>query len=293
VSQYPAIAPPAVSITVVYPGASAETVQDTVVQVIEQQMNGIDNLRYISSESNSDGSMTITVTFEQGTDPDIAQVQVQNKLQLATPLLPQEVQRQGIRVAKSVRNFLMIVGVVSTDEKMNREDLSNYIVSNIQDPLSRTKGVGDFQVFGSQYSMRVWLDPAKLNSYQLTPGDVSSAIQAQNVQISSGQLGGLPAVKGQQLNATIIGKTRLQTAEQFENILLKVNPDGSQVRLKDVADVGLGGQDYSTNAQFNGRPASGIAIRLASGANALDTAKAIRKTISDLKPFFPAGMEVV
>ncbi|WP_446934138.1 multidrug efflux RND transporter permease subunit MexB [Pseudomonas aeruginosa] len=225
-----------------YPGASAETVQDTVVQVIEQQMNGIDNLRYISSESNSDGSMTITVTFEQGTDPDIAQVQVQNKLQLATPLLPQEVQRQGIRVTKAVKNFLMVVGVVSTDGSMTKEDLSNYIVSNIQDPLSRTKGVGDFQVFGSQYSMRIWLDPAKLNSYQLTPGDVSSAIQAQNVQISSGQLGGLPAVKGQQLNATIIGKTRLQTAEQFENILLKVNPDGSQVRLKDVADVGLGGR---------------------------------------------------
>ncbi len=293
VNQYPAIAPPAIAVQVSYPGASAETVQDTVVQVIEQQMNGIDNLRYISSESNSDGSMTITVTFEQGTDPDIAQVQVQNKLQLATPLLPQEVQRQGIRVTKAVKNFLMVVGVVSTDGSMTKEDLSNYIVSNIQDPLSRTKGVGDFQVFGSQYSMRVWLDPAKLNSYQLTPGDVSSAIQAQNVQISSGQLGGLPAVKGQQLNATIIGKTRLQTAEQFENILLKVNPDGSQVRLKDVADVGLGGQDYSINAQFNGSPASGIAIKLATGANALDTAKAIRQTIANLEPFMPQGMKVV
>ncbi|HGA2815869.1 TPA: efflux RND transporter permease subunit [Pseudomonas aeruginosa] len=293
VNQYPAIAPPAIAVQVSYPGASAETVQDTVVQVIEQQMNGIDNLRYISSESNSDGSMTITVTFEQGTDPDIAQVQVQNKLQLATPLLPQEVQRQGIRVTKAVKNFLMVVGVVSTDGSMTKEDLSNYIVSNIQDPLSRTKGVGDFQVFGSQYSMRIWLDPAKLNSYQLTPGDVSSAIQAQNVQISSGQLGGLPAVKGQQLNATIIGKTRLQTAEQFENILLKVNPDGSQVRLKDVADVGLGGQDYSINAQFNGSPASGIAIKLATGANALDTAKAIRQTIANLEPFMPQGMKVV
>ncbi|HFD6782163.1 TPA: efflux RND transporter permease subunit, partial [Pseudomonas aeruginosa] len=219
--------------------------------------------------------------------------QVQNKLQLATPLLPQEVQRQGIRVVKSVRNFLMIVGLVSTDGSMRREDLSNYIVSNIQDPLSRTKGVGDFQVFGSQYSMRVWLDPAKLNSYQLTPGDVSSAIQAQNVQISSGQLGGLPAVKGQQLNATIVGKTRLQTAEQFENILLKVNPDGSQVRLENVAYAVLGGQDYNINAQFNGQPSSGIAIRLATGANALETSKAIRKTISDLEPFFPVGVRVV
>ncbi|MCY1266128.1 Multidrug resistance protein MexB [compost metagenome] len=293
VNQYPAIAPPAIAIQVAYPGASAETVQNTVVQVIEQQMNGLDGLRYISSESNSDGSMTITVTFEQGTNPDIAQVQVQNKLQLATPLLPQEVQQQGIRVTKAVKNFLMVVGVVSTDGSMTKEDLSNYIVSNIQDPLSRTAGVGDFQVFGSQYAMRVWLDPARLNSYQLTPGDVKSAIQAQNVQVSSGQLGGLPAVRGQQLNATIIGKTRLQTAEQFGNILLKVNADGSQVRLKDVAQVGLGGQDYNISAQFNGSPASGIAIKLAAGANALDTAKAVRATLGRLEPFFPQGMKIV
>ncbi|SDI27512.1 efflux RND transporter permease subunit [Pseudomonas panipatensis] len=293
VNQYPAIAPPAIAIQVSYPGASAETVQDTVVQVIEQQMNGLDHLRYISSESNSDGSMTITVTFDQGTSPDIAQVQVQNKLQLATPLLPQEVQQQGIRVTKAVKNFLMVVGVVSEDGSMTREDLSNYIVSNIQDPLSRTPGVGDFQVFGSQYAMRIWLDPTKLNSFQLTPGDVATAITAQNVQISSGQLGGLPAVKGQQLNATIIGKTRLQSAEQFGNILLKVNTDGSQVRLRDVAQVGLGGQDYSINAQFNGKPASGIAIKLATGANALDTAKEIRATIDRLKPFFPQGMKIV
>ncbi|MCY1338914.1 Multidrug resistance protein MexB [compost metagenome] len=293
VNQYPAIAPPAIAIQVAYPGASAETVQNTVVQVIEQQMNGLDGLRYISSESNSDGSMTITATFEQGTNPDIAQVQVQNKLQLATPLLPQEVQQQGIRVTKAVKNFLMVVGVVSTDGSMTKEDLSNYIVSNIQDPLSRTAGVGDFQVFGSQYAMRVWLDPARLNSYQLTPGDVKSAIQAQNVQVSSGQLGGLPAVRGQQLNATIIGKTRLQTAEQFGNILLKVNADGSQVRLKDVAQVGLGGQDYNISAQFNGSPASGIAIKLAAGANALDTAKAVRATLGRLEPFFPQGMKIV
>jgi len=293
INQYPAIAPPTIAISVNYPGASAQTVQDTVVQVIEQQMNGLDKLRYISSESNSDGSMTITVTFEQGTSPDIAQVQVQNKLALATPLLPQEVQQQGIRVTKSVRNFLVIVGLVSTDPSQTREDLSNYIVSNLQDPISRTAGVGDFQVFGSQYAMRIWLDPAKLNSYQLAPLDVSTAIKAQNVQVASGQLGGLPAVRGQQLNASVIGKTRLQTAEQFGNILLKVNPDGSQVRLKDVADVGLGGQDYNINAQYNGRPASGIAIRLASGANALDTVKAIRATLNQLEPSFPAGMQVV
>ncbi|SEJ12221.1 efflux RND transporter permease subunit [Pseudomonas sp. NFR16] len=293
INQYPAIAPPAIAIQVTYPGASAQTVQDTVVQVIEQQMNGIDNLRYISSESNSDGSMTITVTFNQGTNPDIAQVQVQNKLNLATPLLPQEVQQQGLRVTKAVKNFLMVVGLVSEDGSMAKEDLSNYIVSNIQDQIARTPGVGDFQVFGAQYAMRIWLDPDKLNNFQLTPVDVKSAITAQNVQVSSGQIGGLPAVKGQQLNATIIGKTRLQTAEQFGNILLKVNQDGSQVRLKDVASIGLGGENYSVDAQFNGKPASGLAIKLATGANALDTAKAIRDTVSRLEPFFPPGMKVV
>ena len=293
INQYPSIAPPAVAIQVSYPGASAQTVQDTVVQVIEQQLNGIDGLRYVSSSSNSDGSMEIIVTFEQGVNPDIAQVQVQNKLQLATPLLPQEVQQQGIRVTKSVRNFLMVIGVVSKDGSMTREDLSDYIVSNLQDPISRTKGVGDFQVFGAQYAMRIWLDPAKLNSFQLTPVDVRSAIQAQNVQISSGQFGGLPAAPGNQLNATIIGKTRLQTPEEFRKILLKVQPDGSQVRLGDIAKVELGGENYAINAQFNGLPASGLAIRLATGANALDTAKAVRETIANLEPFFPAGMEVV
>ena len=293
INQYPSIAPPAIAISVTYPGASAQTVQDTVVQVIEQQLNGIDNLRYVSSESNSDGSMTITATFEQGTNSDTAQVQVQNKLNLATPLLPQEVQQQGIRVTKAVKNFLLVIGVVSQDGSMSKDDLSNYIVSNMQDPISRTAGVGDFQVFGAQYAMRIWVDPAKLNNFNLTPADVSAAISAQNVQVSSGQLGGLPALPGQQLNATIIGKTRLQTAEQFKAILLKVNKDGSQVRIGDVADVGLGGENSSIAAQFNGKPASGLAVKLANGANALDTAKALRKTIDDLKPFFPQGMEVV
>ncbi|GLK88767.1 efflux RND transporter permease subunit [Pseudomonas turukhanskensis] len=293
INQYPAIAPPAIAIQVTYPGASAQTVQDTVVQIIEQQLNGIDNLRYVSSESNSDGSMTITATFNQGTSPDTAQVQVQNKLNLATPLLPQEVQQQGIRVTKAVKNFLMVVGLVSEDGSMTKDDLSNYIVSNMQDPISRTAGVGDFQVFGAQYAMRIWLDPAQLNKFQLTPVDVKTAVAAQNVQVSSGQLGGLPAVAGQQLNATIIGKTRFQNADQFKNILLKVNSDGSQVRLGDVAKVELGGENYSISAQFNGKPASGLAIKLATGANALDTAKAIRATISDLEPFFPAGMKAV
>ncbi|UJJ30476.1 efflux RND transporter permease subunit [Halopseudomonas maritima] len=293
INQYPSIAPPAVGISVSYPGASAQTVQDTVVQVIEQQLNGIDGLRYISSESNSDGSMSITVTFDQGVDPDIAQVQVQNKLQLATPLLPQEVQQQGIRVTKAVRNFLMVIGVVSEDGSMDRFDLADYIVSNIQDPISRTQGVGDFQVFGAPYAMRIWLDPAKLNSFKLTPGDVSTAIQAQNVQVSAGQFGGLPAVPGQQLNATILSKTRLQTPEQFREILLKVQTDGSQVRLGDVAQVELGAQDASISALYNGMPASGMAIKLATGANALDTARGVRQTIAELEPFFPEGMKVV
>ena len=293
VNQYPSIAPPAIGIQVTYPGASAQTVQDTVVQVIEQQLNGIDGLRYISSASNSDGSMEITVTFNQGVNPDIAQVQVQNKLQLATPLLPQEVQQQGIRVTKAVRNFLMVVGVVSRDGSMNQSDLADYIVSNIQDPLSRTRGVGDFQVFGSQYAMRIWLDPAKLNNFQLTPVDVSNAIGEQNVQISSGQFGALPAVPGQQLSATVVGKTRLQTPEQFREILLKVNSDGSQVRLKDVARVELAAERPAVTALYNGNPAAGIGIRLATGANALDTAQAVRQTLAELQPYFPPGVEVV
>ena len=293
VNQYPSIAPPNVSISVSYPGASARTVQDTVVQVIEQQLNGLDGLRYISSESNSDGSMTINVTFEQGTNPDIAQVQVQNKLQLATPLLPQQVQQQGIRVSKSARNFLMVVALVAKDGQQSNYDLANYIVANVQDPISRTPGVGDFQVFGAQYAMRIWLDPAKLQQYKLTAADVRSAIQEQNVQVSSGQLGGLPAVETQQLNATIIGKTRLETPEEFRKILLKVNSDGSQVRLSDVAKVELGAENYAINAQYNGQPAAGLGIRLAAGANALDTANAVRATIAELEPFFPPGVEVV
>jgi multidrug efflux pump len=293
VNQYPSIAPTAISISVTYPGASAQTVQDSVVQVIEQQLNGIDNLRYVTSESSSDGSMNITVTFNQGTSPDTAQVQVQNKVTLATPLLPPEVQQQGLRVTKSVKNNLMIIGLVSPDGSMSRDDLANYLVSNMQDPISRTAGVGDFQVFGAQYAMRIWLDPAKLNKFQLTPLDVKNAIAVQNVQVTSGQLGGLPAVAGQQLNATIIGKTRLKSLDQFEKILLKVNPDGSQVRLQDVAEVALGGENYNISSQFNGKPASGIAVKLATGANALDTAAALRKTISELEPFFPPGMQAV
>ncbi|WP_249278395.1 efflux RND transporter permease subunit [Bordetella genomosp. 7] len=293
VAQYPNIASPAISIRVNYPGASAQTVQDSVVQVIEQQMNGIDNLNYIASESNSDGSMSITLTFAQGTDPDTAQVQVQNKLAVAQPLLPLEVQQQGIRVSKATKNFLVVAGFVSTDGTMTKEDLANYVAANVQDPVSRTPGVGDFQLFGSQYAMRIWLDPGKLLSYNLTAIDVMNAVREQNVQVSSGELGGLPAVRGQQLNATIIGPSRLQTPEEFGRILLKVNPDGSQVRLDDVASIALGAQSYSIDSFYNGKPASGLAIKLAPGANALDTVDAVRATIDRLKPFFPPGMDVV
>ncbi len=293
VNQYPNVAAPAVAIMVTYPGASAQTVQDTVVQVIEQQLNGLDNLRYISSESNSDGSMMIIVTFEQGTDPDIAQVQVQNKLQLATPMLPQEVQQQGIRVVKFQINFMLVMGLVSEDGSMTNYDLSDYIASNLQDPISRTKGVGDFILFGSSYAMRIWVDPAKLNSYQLTPQDVVAAIEAQNVQVASGQLGGLPTRDKVQLNATVIGKTRMKTADEFERILLKVDANGSQVRLSDVADIELGAENYSISSAYMGKPAAGIALRLASGANALETIAAVKDTVAELEPYFPPGIKVV
>lgn len=294
INQYPNIAPPAIQISGVYPGASAQTAQDTVIQVIEQQLNGIDNLRYISSAGNSDGSFNITVTFEQGTDPDIAQVQVQNKLSLAEPLLPDEVASQGIRVVKYQINFMMVVGLISTDGSMSNFDLGDYIVSNLQDPIARTPGVGDFMVLGSQNAMRIWLDPAKLNSFSLTPLDVSNSIRAQNVQVSSGQLGGLPAPDGAQIYATVIGKTRFQTVEQFENILLKVNTDGSQVRLRDVAEVGLGAESFSISARYDrDLPSAGIALRLATGGNTLDAIAAVRATLKDLEPTFPKGVEVV
>lgn len=293
VMQYPGIAPPQVAIAINYPGASAQTVQDTVVQVIEQQLNGIDNLTYITSESNADGTATITLTFEQGTNPDTAQVQVQNKLQLALPLIPQEVQQQGIRVTKPTRNFLVVMGFISTNDSMSNEDLSDYVATNILDQLNRTPGVGDVQMFGSQYAMRIWLDPVKLNNYGLTTSDVISAVRAQNVQLSVGSIGGLPAAEGQAITASIIGPTRLSTPEEFGNILLRVNADGSQVRVKDVARVALNSESYTRDTKYNGKPAAGVAIRLAAGRNALDTVEQLHATIERLKPFFPAGMEVV
>jgi hydrophobe/amphiphile efflux-1 (HAE1) family protein len=293
IAQYPSIAPPAISIQVNYPGASADVVQSSVTQVIEQQLSGIDHLLYFGSESDADGSMAITLYFEQGTNPDIAQVQVQNKLQLATPLLPLEVQQEGLRVTKATRNFLIVIGFYSTYGSWSSEDVSDYIASYVQDPISRTPGVGDFQLFGTQYAMRVWLDPAKLNNFGLTPVDVSNALQAQNLQVPSGELGGLPAVRGQRLHATIVGPQRLTTADEFGRVLLKVNTDGSQVRLRDVARIGLGAESYAVHTEYNGHPAAGLAVKLATGANALETARAIRATMDRLAPFFPPGLTLI
>jgi multidrug efflux pump len=293
IEQYPEIAPPSVRITATYPGASAQTLENTVTQVIEQQMNGLDHLRYISSNSDSTGMAQITLTFDPEADPDIAQVQVQNKLQLATPLLPQIVQQQGIRVAKASGSFLMVLGFISDDPSTPQTDIADFVASTIQDPISRVNGVGNVTLFGAQHAMRIWLDPDAMISYGLTTTDVISAIRAQNAEVSAGEIGGTPAVEGQQINATIIAQTRMESAEQFANILLRVNTDGSQIRLEDVARVEIGAESYNTIARYNGRPAAGVGINLATGANALDTAEAVRERMSELEPFFPEGFHVV
>jgi multidrug efflux pump len=293
VEQYPKIAPPTVSITASYPGASAKTLEDTVTQVIEQKMTGLDHFRYMSSNSDSSGNVTITLTFEPEANPDIAQVQVQNKLQLATPLLPQEVQQRGIQVSKAGNDFLLVVGFVSSDGRLSQGDIADYVTSNLQDTLSRVEGVGDITVFGPQHAMRIWLDPDALNNFALTTTDLSNAIKTQNAQVSAGQLGGAPAVAGQQINATITAQSRLQTPAQFGAILLRVNPDGSQVRLRDVARIEIGSETYEINAAYNGKPAAGVGIKLATGANALNTAAAVKARVAELQPYFPAGIEVI
>jgi hydrophobe/amphiphile efflux-1 (HAE1) family protein len=293
VAQYPSIAPPTITVIANYPGASAKTLEDTVTQVIEQRLNGIDNLRYIESASTSDGTTTITVTFEGGTNPDTAQVQVQNKVALATPLLPQEVQQQGVQVNKSVRNFLIVVGLISEDGSMSNADLADYNSSVMRDPISRLPGVGEIQTFGTQYAMRIWLDPDKLTKYQLTTSDIIAAVRAQNAQVSAGALGALPSQPGQLLNATIMAQSRLQTPEQFAAILLRVSPDGSRVFLRDVARVELGSENYNVLARFNGMPASGMAIRPALGANALETVDVVKKKVAELSAFFPPGVKAI
>uniref|UniRef100_B0SZH6 Efflux pump membrane transporter n=1 Tax=Caulobacter sp. (strain K31) TaxID=366602 RepID=B0SZH6_CAUSK len=293
VAQYPAIAPPQVAVSAMYPGASAKTLEDSVTQVIEQKMKGIDGLDYMSSTSDSTGAATVTLTFKAGTDIDIAQVQVQNKLQTATALLPQEVQQQGLTVAKSARNFLLVIGLYSDNPKTTSNDLTDYIASNIQDPLSRVDGVGDVQLFGAQYAMRIWLDPNKLASYSLTPSDVSAAIRAQNAQVSAGQLGGTPNLPGTALNATITAQSRLQTPEEFENIILKNSQGGAIVYMRDVARVEMGAESYSAAAKYNGKPSGGLAIKLAPGANALDTAKAVKAQVDELAKNFPSEYKYI
>ncbi|TAK10492.1 MAG: multidrug efflux RND transporter permease subunit, partial [Rhizorhabdus sp.] len=292
IEQFPEIAPPKVTIATLYPGADAQTLENTTTQVIEQQLKGIDHLSYFSSTSDSAGNLTITLTFEQGTDADTAQVQVQNKLQQATALLPQEVQQQGLTVSKSAATFLLILALYSEDGSYDQVDLGDYVASNLQDPLSRVAGVGDTQVLGAQYAMRIWLDPFKMSALGVTVGDVKAAVRAQNAQVSAGQVGSLPSVKGQALNAVVTAQSRLRTAEQFRDILLRSNRDGSVVKLADVARVELGSENYSFVARFNGQPASGFGIKLAPGANALETVEAVKAEVAKLQKSFPAGVRI-
>jgi multidrug efflux pump len=293
ISQYPQIAPTTVRITATYPGADAQTVENSVTKVIEQGMTGIDNLDYMTSTSTSTGQASISLTFTNKANADVAQMQVQNKLQLVTAQLPQTVQTTGIVVSKSTSNFLMVIGFVSTDGKLNSNDLADYIASTLNDTLKRVAGVGDTQLFGAGYAMRIWVNPDNLAKYQLMVSDVTNAVEAQNIQVSAGQLGALPQVQGQQLNATVTAKSRLQTPEQFENIILKSLPNGSLVRLNDVATVELGASSYNSSATYNGSPAAGLAVMLASGANAIDTAEAVQSTINSLEQTLPANVQIV
>jgi multidrug efflux pump len=293
ISQYPEIAPPTIQINASYPGADAQTVENSVTKVIEQGMTGLDNLDYMTATSTSTGQTEITLTFTNKANPDVAQMQVQNKLQLVTALLPTIVQSTGLTVTKSSAGFLMVVGFVSTDGKLTGTDLADFVKSSLNDTLKRIDGVGNTILFDSGYAMRVWLDPDRLTKYALTPADVATAIQAQNTQVSAGQLGGLPARKGQQLNATVTAQSRLQTPEQFRNIILKSAADGSLVRINDVASVELGAEDYTTASTYNGLPAAGLAVTLATGANAIRTAAAVKDVLERLAPTFPQGMKVV
>jgi multidrug efflux pump len=293
IAQYPSIAPPQISVSGSYAGASAQTVTDTVVRPILQQMNGLDGLEYISASTQSNGTFEVDLTFVQGTDPNIAQVQVQNKLSLAEPNIPSEVQSEGLRVTKATKNYMLIIGLVSSDASMSSFDIADYIASHLQDPLTRVSGVGDFTLFGSEYAMRIWMDPGKLFKYGLTVGDVANAVAAQNIQVPAGELGGLPATGEQRLDATIIGPARFETPEQFNNILLKVEQSGAQVRLKDVARVELGADSYAISGLYNGKPASGLALKLAPGANQLTTEAAVKAEMTELSKNLPPGLQVV
>jgi multidrug efflux pump len=293
ISRYPTIAPPTVNINATYPGASAKVVEDSITQIIEQNMTGLDGLIYMSSTSASNGNAGVTLTFESGTNPDIAQVQVQNKLQAALPLLPQIVQTQGVRVNKANPGFLMVLGFVSEDGSMDRVDIADYLNTSISEPVSRLEGVGGVQVFGARYAMRIWLDPNKLDTYKLTTNEVIAALRAQNSQVAVGQLGGTPAVPGQQLNATVTAQGRLETPEQFRAIVVRSQPDGSTVKLGDVARVEIGAESYEVIGRFNRQPATGIAINLATNANALQTSQRVEALVERLQPTFPPGLKAV
>ncbi|XHR30624.1 MAG: efflux RND transporter permease subunit [Chthoniobacteraceae bacterium] len=292
IAQYPSVAPPSVSVSATYSGASAEIVQETVTSVIEQQLTGIDNLQYMTSSSSSSGDSTITLYFLPGTNADTAQVQVQNKVQLATPSLPSTVQQQGVTVKKAARNFMLICSFSSGDGKMDQYALGNYLAANVLDSIRRIPGVGEAQIFGSEYAMRIWLDPNKLNNYSLTAGDVNNAVSAQNTQVTVGQIGDQPAVTGQEINVTLKGQSPFKTAAEFENILLKVNTDGSTVRLKDVARVELGGQSYNMSTLSNGKPAATFSIKLSPSANALSTATAVKAKLNKLSEYFPHKIDI-
>jgi len=293
ISQYPPIAPPSIAITTFYPGGAAETVENSVTQIIEQKMTGFDKMLYLSATSDSAGSSRVELTFAPGTDPDLAWAQVQNKLQLAMASLPQVVQRQGVKVSKTTRNYLLMVGLVSEDGSMDGYDLQDYAQSSLEKVLSRVPGVGEVEIFGSQYAMRIWLDPDRLTDYRMTVQDVVAGLQAYNVEVSAGQFGGAPSVKGQRLNAAIIVQSLLKTPEQFAAIPLRTNPDGSIVRVRDVGRTELGTEAYDTKTYFNDKPSATLAIRQAAGANALDTAKAIRAKMEEMSHFFPPGMKVI
>ncbi len=292
VAQYPNVAPPSVNIGAFYSGASADTVEASVTQVLEQTLTGIDGLLYFSSSSSSDGSSGISVTFKQGTNPVVAQVQVQNKVQQAIPRLPPTVQQSGIVVTKSQNNFLMIVGIYDSTDKSTQGDIADYLNSTLSDPIARVDGVGTIQVFGSSYAMRIWLDPAKLLSYSLMPTDIEASIQAQNVQVSAGKIGAQPAPPGQQLNATVTAQSKLRTAQQFKDIIVKYDTSGATVKLSDVADVELGNESYDVDVRLNGHSASGLAVLLAPGANALSVANHVKQVVEGLKPTMKPGWEV-
>ncbi|QOT74060.1 multidrug efflux RND transporter permease subunit [Sphingobium fuliginis] len=292
IAQYPDIAPPSVNISANYPGAAAETVETSVTQVIEQQLTGIDGLMYFSSSSTANGQARITVTFKKGTDPDTAQVQVQNKVQQALSRLPNAVQQQGLTVTKSQTDFLMVVGLYDRTDTASQADIADYLVNNFQDAIARVDGVGSSQIFGSQYAMRIWLDPYRLATVKLMPSDVQSAIAAQNVEVSAGQIGADPAPEGQQLNATVTARARLQTPEQFRNIIVKTQSDGSVVHLSDVARVELGNESYTSSARLSGHPASGMALQLAPGADALKTAELVKAKVRELSTNLPHGYTV-